>query len=365
MTDRTPAPRSSVSRYLRSERARNAIYGIARRLPPGPRAALLRVARRARDAVEGTPRRGVPGTAAARPAPPRSFRVSPAPGPMPDTWLDAPDVAEPGRAVRSVLEDAPSVRYDVNLFEKLNEEYASKPLVPRPQGLDTASRAERARRRLEAVHDAIGLAGVRVLEFGCGAGYEVWYMAHVLGADAHGVDVTERAAWPALVDDRTHLVCADITKDDPFAADFFDRVISFSVFEHVHHPYAALRELFRIMKPGGLAWVSANLYRSAVASHLYRDINFPFPHLLFSDDVFREFFERRGERPRGASWVNKLTWSQYERHIDAIGFRIRMLRFSERPIDEDFYSRFSDVLGRYPRWDLTKDFVTVVLEKPR
>lgn len=358
-------PRFALSRIVRSERARSGLYGVARRLPPGPRAALLRVARRARDAVDGGGRGVVTGTPAARPVPPRSFRVVPPPAPIPDDWPDAPEVPDPGRAVRSVFTDEPSVRYDVNLFEKLNEEYASKPLVPRPQGLDTSPRADRARRRLEAVHDAIGLSGVRVLEFGCGAGYEVWYMAHHLGADAYGVDVTERAAWPALIDDRTHLVCADITKNDPFADSFFDRIISFSVFEHVHHPHAALRELFRIMKPGGLAWISANLYRSAVASHLYRDVNFPFPHLLFSDDVFKEFYERRGERPRGASWVNKLTWSQYERHIDAIGFRTRMLRFSERPIDEDFYARFEDVLGRYPRWDLTKDFFTVVLEKPR
>ena len=363
MTD--PTPRSSLSRFLRSDRARNGIYGIARRLPPGPRATLLRVARRARDAFDGAPRRAASGTQAPRPAPPRSFRVSPAPGPMPDKWIDAPEVPEPGRAVRSVLGDAPSVRYDVELFEKLNEEYASKPLVPRPQGLDTASRSERARRRLEAVHDAIGLAGVRVLEFGCGAGYEVWYMAHHLGSDAYGVDVTERAAWPSLTGERTHLVCADITKRSPFAADFFDRVISFSVFEHVHHPYAALRELFRIMKPGGLAWISANLHRSAVASHLYRDVNFPFPHLLFSDEVFKEFYERRGERPHGPSWVNTLTWSQYERHIEEVGFNTKMLRFAERPLDEDFYARFEDVLGRYPRSDLTRDFFTVVLEKPR
>jgi SAM-dependent methyltransferase len=344
---------------------RNGVYGVARRLPPRPRAALLRAARRARDAMTGQRAQPVTGRPRASATPPRSFRVSPAPAPIPDGWPEAPEVPEPGKPVRSVYSSGGSEpRYDVELFEKLNEEYASKPLVPAPQKLDTSSRAERARRRLGSVHDAIGLADKRVLEFGCGAGYEVWFLAHHMGADAYGVDVTERAAWEALVDDRTHLVCADITEGNPFDDDFLDRIISFSVFEHVQHPYKALQELYRIMKPGGLAWISANLYRSAVASHLYRDITFPFPHLLFSDDVFKEFYERRGEKPRGASWVNKLTWSQYERHFDEIGFNIKMLRFSERELDEEFYARFEDVLGRYPRWDLTKDFFTVVLEKP-
>jgi hypothetical protein len=41
------------------------------------------------------------------------------------------------------------------------------------------------------------------------------------------------------------------------------------------------------------------------------------------------------------------------------------LRFRETPLDEAFYQRFSHILGRYPRWDLTKDFFDVVVEKPR
>ena len=42
----------------------------------------------------------------------------------------------------------------------------------------------------------------------------------------------------------------------------------------------------------------------------------------------------------------------------------RALRFTEADLDEAFYQRFEGILGRYPRWDLTKDFFQVVLEKP-
>jgi len=360
------SPRQRMTRTLRSERARTTVYRIAGWLPPRARSMALRGARSARDRIlwrsTNQGRRRAPNGG----PPPKSFRISPQPAPITGEWPEPPVVDDPSRAVHSVLKDeGASPRYDVELFETLQGEYESRKIVPQAQGLDPVSRAERARRRLLSVHDAVDLANKRVLEFGCGAGFEVWFIGHHIGADAYGVDVIERASWTALQDDRSHLVCADITDSNPFESDFFDRVISFSVFEHVRHPFRALQEIFKSMKPGGLAYISANLYRSSVASHLYRDIFFPYPHLLFHDDVFKEYFRRRGEKVRGASWVNKLTWLQYERYIEMVGFRIAMLRFAERELDEEFYRRFSDVLGRYPRWDLTKDFFTVVLEKPR
>jgi hypothetical protein len=66
----------------------------------------------------------------------------------------------------------------------------------------------------------------------------------------------------------------------------------------------------------------------------------------------------------GASWVNRLTWSQYEDRLRRIGFEILALRFTESVFDEAFYRRFEGVLGRYARWDLTRDFFHVVLTKP-
>jgi len=152
--------------------------------------------------------------------------------------------------------------------------------------------------------------------------------------------------------------------DRPFPGASFDRIVSFSVFEHVGHPYASAAELFRVLRPGGLAWISANLYRGPMASHRYREVYFPWPHILFGDDIFREFYRRRGKPGQTAAWVNRLSWLDYEAMFRRIGFRLRSLRFSERPIDDAFYTRFEGVLGRYPRWDLERDFFHVVLEKP-
>ena len=253
---------------------------------------------------------------------------------------------------------------DLALLEVLNDEYASKRLVAEPQERDQASREDRARRRLLDVHYSIDLARKRILELGCGPGFEVWQMSHRFESEAWGVDVTERRAWTALADARTHFECADIATDSPFAADFFDRIVSFSVLEHVVHPYSTLRELFRVLKPGGVAWLSANLHRGPQASHLYRELYFPFPHLLFTDEVISAYRQAHSGHSGGASWVNRLSWAQYEDYFRELGFVIRSLRFAETPLDEDFYERFGAILGRYPRWDLTKDFFQVIVEKP-
>ena len=217
--------------------------------------------------------------------------------------------------------------------------------------------------RLGAVHRATDLRAKTVLDIGCGGGYELWYAATSLGADAWGVDVVERRSWEALAGEHVHLQVADLAAGNPFAAQSFDRAMSFTAWEHIEHPYRMLVETHRVLRPGGLFWMKANLHRGPQASHLYRDIMFPFPHLLFSDDVIADALARRGVEVDGAAWVNRLTWAQYEAYFRAVGFRILALRFRETPLDEEFYERFHHVLGRYPRWELSRDFFEVVLER--
>ena len=292
--------------------------------------------------------------------PPGGWKPVPGPGPAPPL-VDG----DPFAIVRTRHPAiGPDPAFDIDLFERLNAEYADRPLVPEPLEYDEGAMAGRARDRLDWVHKAIGLQGKQVLEFGCCAGFEVWLLAHHFGADAWGVDIVERASWKALADDRTHLVLADLAVDRPFPEDHFERVFSFYVFEHVAHPHAALAEIFRILKPGGVAWIAANLHRGPLASHRYQEVHFPFPHLLFTDSIFRDFYRRQGLPELEAAWVNRLTWAEYEDHFARIGFRVRRATFRETPLDEAFYARFESVLGRYPRTDLQRDFFQVILEKP-
>jgi len=284
--------------------------------------------------------------------------------PIDRPWPEPPTIAHPMAAIKPD-DPEPVLAYDLELFEALNAEYAAHPIVATAPAYDFDAVAHRSHWRLTAIHDGIGLDRRTVLEVGCGAGFEVWYLAHRFGSDAWGIDMSARAGWPALRDEHVHLVQGDMAGDHGLAPASFDRAISFTAWEHITHPEAALAELFRVLKPGGIAWIRANLYRGPTASHLYRDITFPFPHLLFRDDVIAAALAHAGKPAEGAAWVNKLTWEQYEAAMLRLGFRIRSLKFDLYPLDEAFYARFEDVLGRYPRADLERDFFTVVLEKPR
>ena len=144
----------------------------------------------------------------------------------------------------------------------------------------------------------------------------------------------------------------------------FDFVYSNAVFEHVHHPYSMLRKAFELLRPGGRMYLSANLYRGPKASHRYREVFFPWPHLLFSDDVIAEYYVSIGRQANRASWVNQLSIADYYDYFRLIGFELEGATFTKTPIDEAFYARFADRLERVPRYDLERDFLIATLRRP-
>lgn len=294
---------------------------------------------------------------------PRTWSVEPA-GTAPTR--PPPDPPAPARVevVESLLQPSTPVAFNVALLQSLNEEYRGKPLVEKPRKLDPLSRAEQANARLELLHQRLDFTGRRTLEIGCGDGYETWMLHHRYGALAHGVDIERRNTWEQLSGEGVSFHLADIATDSPFPDAYFERVISFSVWEHMARPIEALRDLYRILAPGGIAHVLAALHAGTIGSHLHRHIFFPWPHLLFSDEVIGDWSRSRGKEPLRCSWVNTLTWSHYRLAIAELGFEVRALRMLRRPFDEEFYDRFSGRLGRYTREDLQNDGFVVVLAKP-
>ena len=234
------------------------------------------------------------------------------------TWVSRPETLRRG-IVKSVYDTgAPPPTFDVDLLETLNQEYAQRKLVADPPKYDPDSLEMAARRRVQWVHGMVDVYGKRTLEIGCGSGFEVWSLAQHYDCEAYGVDVSEYGPWAALAGERVHFEMTDLGVHNPFPPNHFDRVISFTVWEHVLHPYALLEETYKALKPGGLAWI----------------------------------------------WVNRLSWRHYEDAMLRIGFKIRLVNFTKAPMDREFYERFENVLGRFPEWDLQTDYFLVVLEKP-
>jgi len=100
--------------------------------------------------------------------------------------------------------------------------------------------------------------GLRVLDVGCGQGIDVYHYA-AAGADAAGVDLTPRHVELARLHTAAMGVRTTIVEGDaehlPFADATFDRISSNGVLHHTPDMPAALREIYRVLKPGGEARV--------------------------------------------------------------------------------------------------------------
>jgi SAM-dependent methyltransferase len=256
--------------------------------------------------------------------------------------------------------------YDLELFERLNEEYSSKPLVPAPPQLDPVGRKQRARKRLKRIRRDVDFEGKDVLEIGCAFG-EMTRLAVKRGGarSAVGVDVVDRPEWDELRSPKVRYEVADLATETVIEPGSIDLVVSNAVLEHVTRPLQMLDAVARVLRTGGSAWLNFNLHRGPRASHRYREIYFPWPHLLFEPEVAAAFYRKHHDRDATFSWVNRLTAAEYFAAFREVGLHVESYHPTTTEIDLDFYRRFEERLGRYPALDLEWDFLAVVLHKRR
>lgn len=256
--------------------------------------------------------------------------------------------------------------YDRYLFKTLNDIYQDSPLVPQPREISPQSLFAQADRRVSYLEKLFGsMEGARVLEVGCGPGETAVRLAERGNCHVTGVDANAYPEWPERRSETVRLEEVDLTERNPFAPESFDYIISFAVLEHVQQPLTMLEAMHSLIKPGGRMYITANLHRGPMASHRYREVFFPWPHLLFEDAVFIRFYrDYHGMENITPVWVNKLTHLHYLDKVRQLGFETLKCTYSTRPFDEDFYECFADKLGRYPKEDLEKDFINLALRKP-
>ena len=109
--------------------------------------------------------------------------------------------------------------------------------------------------------DRLGLEpGMRVLDLGCGTGRHAFEVvrrgAHVAALDLGQEDLARARDWLAAMaaTGEARGAAAAIRADGlrlPFPDASFDRVIVSEVFEHIPQDEAAMREVLRVLRPGG------------------------------------------------------------------------------------------------------------------
>jgi SAM-dependent methyltransferase len=151
----------------------------------------------------------------------------------------------------------------------------------------------------------------RLLDFACAAGY-FYERALKRGWDAHGADLGE---WCALAAERRGLSNMHIgsLKDMGFPPGHFDVVYAAQVLEHILNPQAELEQLFKLVRPGGLLYVTVPNYQclSIVCGKDDFELNTPPQHVnYFIPGTLRRLMENcgaEGVRVRsggGLKWEN-------------------------------------------------------------
>ena len=185
--------------------------------------------------------------------------------------------------------------------------------------------------RAEQMIAEISMRGGKILD--CGAGFRTTLSDTVINleiVDYLSTDVL--AAGQSL----------------PFADGVFDAVFSFAVLEHVNDPFACARELTRVLKPGGLAYVSVPFLQP---EHGYPDHYFNMTRqglrTLFPAMRIREQFVPVYGRPVvslhwiASSYARSLEGAARERFLD-LSFGELLAKGQYDWLDDDLVTKVSE-----------------------
>jgi SAM-dependent methyltransferase len=89
----------------------------------------------------------------------------------------------------------------------------------------------------------------KVLDMGCG--YNGEFLKKIRGKIDAGVGI-DISVNPNFSDDKIRLISHDLNEKLPFDNEEFDVVVSLANLEHLTDPQGAIREIFRVLKHGGL-----------------------------------------------------------------------------------------------------------------
>jgi len=231
---------------------------------------------------------------------------------------------------------------------------------------------EETRRIVHSFDPYWDLRGKHVLDIGTGLGGELPFYIEAGARAVTGFDIdticlrgTQSHMVAQGLSSTVRLVRCDAAQL-PYPDNTFDAIVSINVFEHIAQVECAIQEAYRVLLPGGLAFLHLPPYFSAWGPHLENWIHFPWPHLLFSEQTLMRVAERQDNlnhlnsqfvESAQIDWraghipnVNHVTLGYFRRLVQKSGFKILQLKLL--PIGYDFLKSDSSALKHIARWGL-------------
>jgi SAM-dependent methyltransferase len=164
--------------------------------------------------------------------------------------------------------------------------------------------------------------GKKVLDVGSGLGGKAAYYADTGAHNVTAIDLRPYSAQAALAwahRKQQRSIINPIVGNAatmPFYNDSFDVVVSINVFEHIELLHHTLNECKRVLRPDGLIFLYFPPFYSPWGAHLEGWIDFPWPHLFFSDQVLIEAAHRiEKQREKNTDYIPpaQVNWKHIER----------------------------------------------------
>lgn len=243
------------------------------------------------------------------------------------------------------------------------------------------------------------VSGVRAVDIGCGLLQWQTIMLHSQGAEVTGIDLEyvrsdrlpdkywriwringlERALKTAFWDytfrrrylralqrlspfplETRGLDLRQHTADRlPFDDGTVDLAVSHEVFEHIADLPAAVGEIHRILRPGGLAYVNIHLFPSISGGH---QMDWKFPDAEPSNKVPPWDHLRDRQYPEHPSWLNQLREREYQPIFDEV-FQVLVWEASAYEGHTQLTPEIEAELSDYSRDELLKKGVIVLAKK--
>jgi SAM-dependent methyltransferase len=209
--------------------------------------------------------------------------------------------AEAARARRRWAGVQPSGPLDASLLPAFARRFPPVPLIYNYSPADTLARG------LDRYHQVAPYAaeGTATLEVGSADGMTACALA-LHGRVATAIDIDTSRTDPRACEAGVRVVGMDATRLS-FADASFDLVYSFNVFEHLPHPAETFAEITRVLRPGGVAFITfTGLRWSPHGAHLYKMIGVPYVTVLFEEADVLQYLRANGHTT-AAPWVNSCT----------------------------------------------------------
>jgi len=126
----------------------------------------------------------------------------------------------------------------------------------------------------------------RVLDLGCGDGALGKHKP--AGREVHGLEIDPRRVSQLSGYESAHVWDLDVEQSLPFPDEYFDGIVAKDILEHVQKPWVLLREVRRVLAPGGRVVASVICHRSR---HVWAD----YTHVRgFTMSTARQLFSDAG-----------------------------------------------------------------------